>query len=284
MTTSGKILVGIIIIAGIAGLLLMAKAADVHSEAIDQYEQARSSMEAEQATLAKNEAEISRVNANYDQLIQRWYQKWDDVNTVSNGDGSISIDAGSEQGIPAPEGNVPVVLYGFRPDPENPDGSVFVKRFRVTDVQAKRATLTAEGYTTEEEIAAWQPGNWRFWKFVPSAYSNTLTKLDARRAETDFLLEKQERAVAQQEELLTHAKKMLDNRHLELNGNPELENNQSLPIEIRLGLIKAIEETQNQHLTVLQEVDQLRRDIKETTDEINALLDENKELAARLPQ
>src|SRR5690606_19956998 len=106
---------------------------------------------------------------------------------------------------------------------------------------------------------------------VPSSYINTLTKLDARRAETDFLLDKQERAVAKQQELLTHAKKMLDNRHLELNGNPELATNQSLPIEIRLGLIEAIEETQNQHLTVLQEVDQLRRDIKITTDEINAL-------------
>ncbi|MEZ6046561.1 MAG: hypothetical protein R3C11_13510 [Planctomycetaceae bacterium] len=41
---------------------------------------------------------------------------------------------------------------------------------------------------------------------------------------------------------------------------------------------------QNEHLEVLLEVDELRRQIKETTDEINQLLDENKQLVTRLPQ
>ncbi|WP_144999303.1 hypothetical protein [Polystyrenella longa] len=284
MTTSGKIFVVIVILAGIVGLFLMARVTATHSFWIKAYEADETEMLAQRKQKFDRQLELERVNTEHDKLINRWYQTWADVNTVSNGDGSISIDAGSNQGLPAPGGNVPVVLYGFRPDPQNEGETVFVKSFKVTDVQNDRSTLTAEGYTTEEEIASWDAGNWRFWKMIPSSYFSTLSALDARRAETNFTLEIQQRSVAKQEELLTRAKKMLENRHLQLDGDPEFAGDDNLPIEIRVGYIKAIEQTQNEHLEILQEVDQLRREIKATTDEINELLTNNDELASRLPQ
>ncbi|MCA9040638.1 MAG: hypothetical protein KDA65_09855 [Planctomycetaceae bacterium] len=284
MTTSGKILVVIVILAGITGLFLMAKMTGIHSSHIQAYENASKELEAASKQNSDRKLKLDQAQQEHDRVIKPWYQNWDNVNTISNGDGSITLDAGKEQGIPVPSGDVPVELYAFRIDPTDATKSHFVKAFKVTDVQANQSTATALGYKTADEIAEWQSGNWRFWKMIPNSKYSLLNTLDTRRAEADLTLASKERHVDKQKELVTHAQKMLDNRHLELDGNPNFNGDENLPIEIRIGIIKAIEQTRNDQLNVSFEVDKLRREIKQTTDEINQLLEENKELVSRLPQ
>ncbi|MEZ6046562.1 MAG: hypothetical protein R3C11_13515 [Planctomycetaceae bacterium] len=89
----------------------MTKAGSVHSYWIDSYETNQKELT---LTKEKNQSlakEKPRVEGEYDRLIQRWYQSWDNVNTVSNGDSHFCIDAGSNNGIPAPGDDPETLLY-----------------------------------------------------------------------------------------------------------------------------------------------------------------------------
>lgn len=284
MTTSGKVLGFLVVISAGVGVWLMATCVNIHNGWMASQQTAQANVVAKRAQIESETGKLANLQNEYDRLIQRWYRVWDTVNSVSNGDGTISIDAGTNQGVPALDENQVVVLYAFRPNPNAPEESVFVKSFNVTDVQQDRSSLKANGYTTEAEIESWEPGNWRFWQMIPEADATTLSGRDNKRAEMDLVLSKQERNLASQKELVIRAQKMLESRHHELDGNPNVQAGDALPVELKVGLIKALEQYQNEHLEVLQEVDQLRREIKVTTDEITQLLGENEKLVAKLPQ
>ena len=71
MTTSGKILVVIVILAGITGLFLMAKMTGIHSSHIQAYENASKELEAASKQNSDRKLKLDQAQQEHDRVIKK---------------------------------------------------------------------------------------------------------------------------------------------------------------------------------------------------------------------
>lgn len=225
--------------------------------------------EAEKAA-ANSKGELQRV-------IHGWEKYWPPAQAVAGGQpGVLIVGLGTNQGFTAAA--APTV-YAFQPTADGA-GMSFVGAFKFSQVQEAQAALTPIWRLRPDEDKTWRYGpNWRFRSNIPLPNRTRFSDYDRTMTVKDELFANQKRNLKYQEEAKAKAEEHLELRLKELHGDPARAN-KNLDKYLIDGLHKAVSDLELERNLVQGEVDDLRRQIKRTGDEIDRLTKDNERLAS----
>lgn len=245
---------------------------------------ARTKAEKSRKELATLEKDVAAKKEEVQRAVFGWERYWPAV-TVDRARqaGTLVVKLGAQQqGIKQND-----VIYLFQPSADGAS-NVYVGPFKVSASQE-----TAEGtqYAVtpfwrfrQGEDTNWRPGpNWRVRTNIPKQFKTSLATYEAQFLLKDEAIAAQQEHLAIQQENKAGAERQLQLRTKELNGDPELEPKKaSLDKFVVEGLQKAVADSEVDRDSVLKDVDQLRRAVKQTRDEIERVKAENERIAKRL--
>jgi hypothetical protein len=179
---------------------------------------------------------------------------------------------------------VPPVVHVFRAIA--PEQFTYVGEFIADASNLNQAStiLLPTRIPTAQEPQPWQNGNgiWRLRTSIPPAPRSSMDEIHRRMTRTQELLAETSANLAQQQALLQAAQAQLDVRKGELLGDPAAKKIPGRP-EFSEGLLKTIEDEEEQRNQIQLEIDSLRRGIKNAAEQRDALRDELNQLIQQLP-
>lgn len=262
----------VILLAG-GGMMLASKLTLVRSS----WQKKTADGKAKVLDLRKKAAEAQKLvdtaRSDLQQTIHGWDRYWMTQAAQERGQpGTINVGLGTAQLQPNS------VVYVFQPSADGA-GTSYVGPFKVARVLEANAALTPNWRLQPDEDKAWRFGpNWRIRSNVPRQHRTQFADFEM------MMLRKDELLAAQQEHLdlqnMAKAKAELHRtlRMKELNGDPD-QKNQSLDKFLLEGYHKAVADLEVARNAVQATVDDLRRQIKRTRDDIERLTQENEQLA-----
>lgn len=210
--------------------------------------------------------------------IHGWERYWIAPQvTAGRQPGTLAVALGTNVGF-APAGAVIPIVYAFQPSADG-TGMSYVGAFKISAAQEAQAALIPNWRLRPDEDKTWRYGpNWRFRSNIPLQHRMQFSNYEKTMLIKDELVAQQERNLEYQKNAKAKAIEQLDLRMRELNGDPALAN-QNLDKYLVEGYHKSVGDMEiNRNLTQ-GEVDELRRQIKRTRDEIERLTKENERLA-----
>lgn len=303
----GKILSVFVIGGAIASVILASRALQVRKEWLAKVETEQTAYEATIVPLETAKKRVGDLQHERRVAAFQWYPYWTENLTVQPN--VVQVDPADRatwkfgiaiSGLGAVSGiQVGEVIHMFSPG-DNSESTFYLGPFKVTAVIPTPPTITAEatwgvrsldkaadpqfpGQTVWESPTKYKWGNgWRVRTALPNSepinvvhYSQLLLKKDEQLAATQvYKLTTEEQKVV--------ADAQLKYRENELHGDVNLEQ-RNLPRYRIDGLVKAIADADEQRNVTLQEVDALRHRLKKVYDEIVALQEQNRRIAAELP-
>ncbi len=225
------------------------------------------------ATEAEKAVEIAK--GELQRTIHGWERYWTAQVIEGRQPGTLAtVGLGSNQGF-APVGTAIPVVYAFQPSPE---GMLYVGAFRISAAQEAQAALIPNWRLRPDEEKTWRYGpNWRFRSNIPLQYRMEFAEYEKSMLIKDELVAQQERNLEYQKNAKAKAEEQLDLRLKELNGDPDRAN-KNLDKYLIEGYHKAVADMEVTRNKVQEEVDDLRRQIKRTRDDIERLTQENERL------
>ena len=259
--------------------------------------------EDEAKTIKDKSKQLRELRGTIARETRGWGQYWNNVEVNGAGGAAIAITIGSDDGLRDQQ-----VIYGFK---QNAEGKTYtyVGPFQVTILNADNATVTAtwrfrpaedanrngtidpgedinqNGQLDPAESAQWT-GTWRFREMIPSAPIARFTGLEVRLTWADETLADKRRDLTKQTTLIAGSKLNLDIRKKELLSDPLLQEKYKegqLDAEFIDGLIETISQEEEARNDVLEDVDQLRRKVKEAYEKYGRLSAANRKLLQSLP-
>ena len=268
----------LVVIGAVVGMIFSSKLILIRNSWQKKTSDAKANVIAQRKKLAESEKAVELAKAELQQAIHGWERDWPAVQ-VDRGQqpGVLGLTFGTNQGLAL---NAPV--YVFQPA-DNGSGVSYVGPFKVKEVNEAQAALTPLWRLRGEE-ESWKFGpNWRIRTNIPRQYQNTLSDLELMLLRKDELLIAQQKHLQIQQEAKMSAEEHLQLRLKELNGDPDLRpKEKSLNRFLVEGLHKAVTDTEAVRDSVQADVDELRRLVKRTRDEIERLKGDNERLAKRL--
>lgn len=203
------------------------------------------------------------------------------VNGVGEGNGLTRRAATDDQGQ---QQSVAPVVHVFTPDGQG--GSVYLGEF-IADTQLLTATscvLIPTWNVSPQEIQSWNFSNGaRLRSQIPMAERAAVEGANRLIQRTRELIAQANRNIAEQQNLLAAVQAQLDFRRKELLGNPDLQRIEDRP-EYSDGLVKALVDIEEERNAIQVAVDELRRIIKDSSDQRDMLISQLNSLVAQLPQ
>ena len=175
------------------------------------------------------------------------------------------------------------VVFVFQPSPDGA-GTSFVGPFRVVAAQLQEAEATLIPNwrlrpEEEQESQTWRYGpNWRVRSNVPRQHKTQFSEFEMMILTKDELLASQQQHLQLQQNAKSKAEEHLSLRMKELKGDPD-QANQSLDKFLLEGYHKAVADLEIARNAVQADVDELRRQVKRTRDEIERTTQQNEQLA-----
>ena len=217
---------------------------------------------------------VDSARSDLQQTIFGWDHTWMTQVTQRGGQpGAINVGLGITQGLqPNKE------VYVFQPSPDGV-GTSYVGPFKVGVPQEANATLTPNWRLQPDEDKTWRFGpNWRIRSSIPRQHRTQFTDYETMMLKHDEMLAEKQEHLELQKKAKTKAEEHLSLRMKELNGDTD-QKNQSLDKFLLEGYHKAVADLEIARNAVQAAVDELRRQIKRTHDEIERLTEENGQLA-----
>jgi hypothetical protein len=312
MHVSGKVALGLLLVAWAAGLYFLAGVATYRTAWLEKIQQEEADIEKLDKDLAAAQADREAKLADLDRELFGWGQVWNGVrnDAPDPATGSFQIadeDANKNKFVLTPG----QVVWIFVPQPEG-DKSLFAGNFKVTAAGqgsytlapdfrmrtvdslarqdlAEPLDLVTQGINprppTFDTVDSWGLGRVpvRVRTMVPTNFSSKLTQL-----EVDLLMADERVTLAavdyvKQVALLQKAQDQIKTRTEEITGDPALAD-KDIPEEYKLGLLAALQSEDEARNKALLAVDDLRHRLKRTTDRFTAIRQENAQLEQSLPQ
>jgi hypothetical protein len=224
------------------------------------------------------EKEVEAAKGELQATIHGWERYWIAPQvTAGRQPGMLAVALGTNVGF-APAGNVIPVVYAFQPSADGA-GMNYVGSFKISAAQEAQAALIPNWRLRPDEDKTWRYGaNWRFRTNIPLQHRTMFANFEKTMLIKDELVAQQERNLEYQKNAKAKATDQLDLRMKELNGDPALAN-QNLDKYLKEGYHKTVSDLEIARNLTQGEVDELRRQIKRTRDEIERLTKENEHLA-----
>jgi hypothetical protein len=229
-----------------------------------------------QPGIAKLESEVERYKNELLRSQDLWGKSWNNVQTNVAKDGGVNVGIGVESDI-----HQGLVLYGFE---IGEDGkSTYRGSFVANEVGNGTSSLKPNWRVKPDEVQQWQSGNWRWRNSIPSGYQENFDKQLLTILRYEETLGDRQRTLATQKQLLEQANDTLKLREAELVGGDVLSKAPAVDSEFREGLVPAVEQTEEERNQKLEQIDELRRKVREVQADIERLNAENADLVQRLP-
>jgi hypothetical protein len=204
-------------------------------------------------------------------------QDWNAQVTAGRQPGTLAVGLGTNHGF-APAGNVIPIVYAFQPTADGA-GMSYVGAFKISAAQETQAGLIPNWRLRPDEDKTWRYGvNWRFRSNIPVQHRVQFSNYEKTMLIKDELVAQQQKNLEYQKNAKAKAVEQLELRKKELNGDPALAN-QNLDKYIIEGYHKSVADLETDRNLTQGEVDELRRQIKRTRDEIKRLTKDNERLA-----
>ncbi len=226
----------------------------------------------------ESEKAVEIAKSELQQTIFGWERYWIAPQVAAGRQpGYLAVGLGTSQGF-APVGNVIPIVYAFQPSVEGA-GMIYVGSFKVSAAQEAQAVLIPNWRLRPDEDKTWRYGpNWRFRSNIPVQHRTQFTNYEKTMLIKDELVAQQERNLEYQKNAKAKAIEQLELRMKELQGDPTLAD-KNLDKYLVEGYHKTVGDLEKDRNLTQGEVDELRRQIKRTRDEIERLTKENELLA-----
>ncbi len=279
MHISGKIFMFLVIIAAAVAAVFSAKIVHVRNSWMKKANDAQTTLEKNQTELAALTKTRNELRAEVARQELGWNRTWDGVNIQPSRQGGGRLSA---QGVGLNQKMKPAVVYVFQSDGA---GAKLVGSFRA-EPEDNATPLIPTFKTRPTKLPGWQGGGagWRIRQAIPYPSISRFTDLmgDLQKLDEDLIY--RQRNIQTQQKLATDAKLKLDKRLNELNGEPDNNANaENLPGWMVDGLVKAIQDEEEERNAVLADVDALRRVVKKTYDQIQKVIAQNVARTQSLP-
>lgn len=274
MKKFGIWLVILVILLAAGGMILASKLTVVRSS----WQKKTAEGKAKVLDLRKKAAEAQKLvdtaRSDLQQTIHGWDRYWMSQVTQGRGQpGTINVGLGTGQGL-----QPNTVVYVFQPSPDG-IGTSYVGPFKVSAAQEANAALTPNWRMQPDEDKTWRYGpNWRIRSNIPRQHRTQFADYEMMMLKKDELLAAQQEHLDLQNKAKAKAEEHRTLRMKELNGDPD-QKNQSLDKFLIEGYHKAVADLEVARNAVQAAVDDLRRQIKRTRDDIERLTQENEQLA-----
>lgn len=277
MHTLGKVCIWLLIPLVIGGVILGGQAINVRNSWLEPADKLRKENAERAEQIAEKADRLNDLRNERSRLERNWGRFWsaDSVRVTDTQQGIIATDIGTRQGLRiAGQDELPTV-YGFH-IPEDGPGR-YIGEFKVTDARDDSSTMQLTKLPRPDDVATWKPGKWRFWRFIPTQYSNRHDHLWNALIDTEEHLAHVEdlkrEATAQYEQ----TQEQIEQRVSELEGGPKI------PMEIS-GLVESLAEAEQERDQQLLAVDQLRKQIFGAQVKVQELIEESRRLMQQLPK
>jgi hypothetical protein len=283
MHTLGKVLAWFTVLLALGGVFLTTKVLARRNAATAQLEKNRAAYEDSISPLEEARVNLRRAQEAYTQAIHGWTPLLGaNVQVGAGNPGEVALNVGEAAGLKAGQR-----IHVFIPNAEGQ--SAYLGPFTAKQVQGGFTTAEADFPLRDADRANWaafvgQTTAGRVYGSVPSSGPESVLHLQQMLILKNELLEAEQDLLAQRQTEVTVANEHLNYRNNELHGDPNLEGERgALPQFVIDGLVKAIEDADEDRNGTLIEVDDLRHRIKASYDEIIKLEAANRALADSLP-
>lgn len=273
----GQIFLWINLLGAAGACLLTAKLYDVRNSYLEQVEKLETDVAKQREILPQRKKEHQLAMDEYAQTIYGWGQTYPlvsvDPNRFGNGQMAVTnLGIGAYPDLPDP--TLPadpskMVVYAFAPIGQGQ--SRYLGEFTPSDANGNfvaSAEPRPSDFANLQQITGPQ---WRLRTQVPDTYRTTFFDLRNELVLKGRQLKDDQRFAAEYTTQQQAAGVIRDRRLLELNGDATL-----------TGLVSKLATVEDARNAELVTLDGLRRQIKRTTDRIDALVEENRELAKKL--
>lgn len=277
MHTLGKVCTWLLIPLVIVGVILGGQAINVRNSWLEQADDLRARNAERAQQIAGKEDRLNDLRNQRSLLERSWGRFWtsDNVRVTDTQQGIIATGVGTRQGLLiAGQEGLPTV-YGFY-TPENGPGR-YIGEFKVVDVRDSSSSMQLTKLPRPDDIANWPQGRWRFWRSIPTQYSNRHDHLwnilISTEEHRDHVEELKREATAQYE----RTQEQIDERKSELEGGPKIPEGVS-------SLVESLAEAEQERDQQLLAVDQLRKQIFGAQETVQELIEESRRLMQQLPK
>lgn len=279
MHTVGKVMACLVVVAAIAASVVTSKLVTVRNSWTSKNISAKKKFQELKPKVDELEDRVDQLKNEALRKQELWGKYWNGVQTnVNPGDGSLVLNIGLESGL-----SQNLLLHGFETAQDG--SSIYRGSFVVTTVQNGSSQLKPNWKASNDEIRAWQAGGvWRWRNSIPPGVSENFDRQLLQILKAEETLSDRRSTLATQQGLLEEANEGLKRREDELVGGPSLEKSELIAPEFRDGLVAALEQAEEQRNKNLEEIDRLRREIREVYHQIEQIHEENGELIEKLPQ
>ncbi len=263
MNTLGKIITGLLLACLLFATYLTTGALKARSSWLKKIGDKTTQIEQAEKDLASNKKLFEDARNLVHWENDTWGRAWQAPNSGPSptGDGSMEFGIGSNAGLGQGQtdpAKLPIV-YVFA---TGADGkSKYLGDVQLTEVRQDSAggKLTRPVYA--DEVQSWPAGEYRLREQVPH---DPLTSIDTLR--TQIILAEQSAAhessmLKIQNDHVAASQAALDQRLAELNGKPDAE--EKVGPDVKDGLVQTLRREEDSRNNLVQEVDQLRRDLSD---------------------
>jgi hypothetical protein len=242
------------------------------------YEKQQEQLVAARRTVRNLEYDLARIK-------DTWGDTWTTEGVVANaGLGAIQVNVGANAGLIGQGGSAPASLVHLIA--ETPQGPDYLGEFRAAQVQANASVvqLTRQPPLPNEfgpQRGLPQTFTVRVRETVPSAWRATFDDLFAQQAMLDQKLQQEQVKLVTHDEHIRKSTAILDQRYVELNGDPTPPEGASQ--DVIDGLVQTVRKEEAGRDAEEQTLDDLRRDFDRKLNELRALLAGNQDRVNKLP-
>jgi len=273
MNIFGKVLTWMIVVFAATGTVLMARAIETRNSWTKQVEKLRDENHRLAEDVATKRQKAEELTTEFERITLGWEGVWSPRpgGVADPQQASFRAGVGKNDGFGVPESPVKPLLYVFQPV-DQAGNYRYIGEFQLVNAFESQSVVVPTWNVRPSDIALWQPSNsWRYRRSVPSGYRTRFQLLTTQLQHAEENLARRLADVTKQESLATAADAQLKFRVGEILGGPT-----------QAGLVKKIEQVEEERNQALADVDGLRRKIHEARQVLGQLIRGNANLAKSL--
>jgi hypothetical protein len=254
MHVLGKVLLGFVVVAAIAAVVLTTMTLDVRMHWESQVATARAEYDELAADLRKQRALARDAQDNLDRVKESWGNVWRGQNSrpTNPATGAVSIGVGTQMGLgdaaAARADNPTVHLFNA-----SPEGSQYLGAFKIQSAQpgSVDAVLNRPPFPGESFPA----GTWRVRELIPFDYATRFLDVYTKQIEADARLQRMQFDVTRLEGQLAASQLLLQERVHQLEGDPTIPD--ANPLQ-KAGFVQAIRDGLTERDSLMARLHSLR--------------------------
>lgn len=276
----GKVLVWLTVVLIVAASWLTSQALGVRHRWLSSVETRQQKIEKQIHDIADSRRRIRDLEERRQLLVHAWGDVWTAPNSrvQPGGTGAVELGVGASSNLPqknADGGNATVFVFG-----EEGGQSKYLGEFVVADTRPTQAIVQLTRRPFSQETAEWPQGTYHVRNTLPSNWLVSSAQLQAQQVIADAHLVEQRQQLEVLNGMVQSSQAILNQRLAELNGNPNAPATASE--DVKDGLVLTLKKSEQARDLVLAQVDQLRRQVIQTYDDIVKTLASNVEQAKLL--